>query len=385
MASLADSDSVIRENASNQKVISFAIVSYDIRRDLHDPLRFFEVLEPLHLYHKTSYLDMAPSERQGAHMFGSPLDLLRQLQRARPQIVQGAEPFVRRLIPYDWAVLAYARRMRIPYVVPSLDNLPVAGKYGAAWAALVRASTGPYVRGANLTLAVNEGAERNLVWAGARPERTARMMYGTWGVDTSEFTPVGPSREPGGGSKTILFVGRVERAKGIFDLVEAMPLVLREAKARVVVVGDGPDKDEMRVAAQAAGVGPSVEFVGSVMNRDVPSYLRSATVLAAPSRTTRKWAEQVGMSAIQALACGVPVVSTFSGSIPEFIDDGVTGLLVPEGDVPALAAALVRLLTDDETRARLSGSARAEALSRFDARTNVKAVERRILASCGFV
>ncbi|HET7467784.1 MAG TPA: glycosyltransferase family 4 protein [Candidatus Dormibacteraeota bacterium] len=365
-------------------MVSFAIVSYDIRRDLHDPLRFFEVLKPLHLYHKSSYLDMAPSERQDADSFRSPLDLLRRLRRARPQIIQGAEPFVRRLIPYDWAVLAYAKRTRTPYVVPSLDNLPVAGKYGAAWASLVRASAGPYVRGANLAVAVNEGAERNLLWAGARREKTARMMYGTWGVDTTEFTPEGPRRKVGGADKSIVFLGRLERAKGVFDLVNAMPLVLRHARAGLTVIGDGPDKEELRAAAQAAGVGSSTEFVGAVMNRDVPSYLRAATVLAAPSKTTRKWAEQVGMGAIQALACGVPVVSTFSGSIPEFVDDGVTGLLVREGDVPGLASALVRLLTDDETHARLSRSARAEALRRFDARANVRAVEQRILSSCGF-
>ncbi len=120
------------------------------------------------------------------------------------------------------------------------------------------------------------------------------------------------------------------------------------------------------------------------MNKDVPRLLRPATVLAAPSRTTQKWAEQVGMSAIQALACGVPVVTTPSGSIAEFIDDGVTGLLVPEGDPPALAAALIRFLTDEKLRLEFAARARAEAVRRFDARTNIRTIEKRILEACGF-
>jgi L-malate glycosyltransferase len=131
-------------------------------------------------------------------------------------------------------------------------------------------------------------------------------------------------------------------------------------------------------------VSDHVHLIGAVMNRDVPRYLRAATVLAAPSRTTQRWAEQVGMSAIQALACGVPVVSTPSGSIAEFIDDSVTGTLVPEGNADALAAALLQLLTNADLRQKFAQQARQQAVKRFDARTNIRAVERKILEACGF-
>ena len=90
------------------------------------------------------------------------------------------------------------------------------------------------------------------------------------------------------------------------------------------------------------------------------------------------------MSAVQALACGVPVVSTTSGSIAEFIDDGVTGLLVPEGDPARLASAIVRLLTDESALTDFRRRARIEAVRRFDARTNIRVAERRILEACGF-
>jgi glycosyltransferase involved in cell wall biosynthesis len=150
-----------------------------------------------------------------------------------------------------------------------------------------------------------------------------------------------------------------------------------------VFIGDGPDAENLRTSAREAGVAGHVHLIGAVMNRDVPRYLRAAAVLAAPSRTTRRWAEQVGMSAIQAMACGVPVVSTPSGSIAEFVDDGVTGWLVPEGDPTALAGALARVLINVQMRRQFADQARGQALQRFDARTNIRAVERRILQACG--
>ena len=327
---------------------------------------------------------MGAAELEGTHRFHNPADLFVKLRRVQPQIVQGGEPFVRRLVPNAWAVLAYSRSSGRPLVVPSLENLPIAGKYGKAQAAAMRAAIRPYVRRASLAIGANAGAEDNLRWAGARPERLARMMYGTWGVDTHEFSPDGPRAEIPGGGPAIVFLGRMERAKGIFDLVAAMPTVLSEVDARLVLIGDGADLDALKQEVQASGLTNRVHFTGAIKNNQVAGYLRAAHVLAAPSRTTPRWAEQVGMSAIQAMACAVPVVSTQSGSIAEFIDDGVTGLLVPEGDPPALAAALSRLLTDESTRRQFAERARAQTVRRFDARTNIRQIERKVLEACGF-
>ena len=365
-------------------MIKYAIVSHDVRRDLQDPLRFFQSLKPIHFYQRSSYGDMSRQDDEGMIPYSSPIDLLQKLQRESPQIVQGGEPFVRRLIPYAWAVLRYSRGGRLPLVVPSLDNIPVSTKYGRAWAALVRASIRPYLRSASLAIAVNKGAEDNLLWGGARPERIVRMMYGTWGVDTEEFAPDGPKTALPGDARAIVFLGRVERAKGIFTLVAALPSVLAKVDTDLVVVGDGPDREAMKLAAQQAGVADHVHLLGRIKNREVASVLRSASLLVAPSLTTRRWAEQVGMSAIQAMACGIPVVSTHSGSIPEFVDDGISGLLVPEGDPDALGAAITRLMTNEAERLAFSHRARLAAQKRFDARTNIRAVEAAILAACGY-
>lgn len=364
--------------------MTYAIVSYDIRRDLHDPLRFFEVLQPIHFFRRTSYRDMTPSEQERTIEYHNPFDLLQKLRHAMPQIVQGGEPFVPRLIPYAWAELSYTRFARRPLVVPSLDNLPIASQYGGPMAAAIRAASRPYVRSASLAIAVNAGAESNLRWGGARPERLVRMMYGTWGVDTSEFTPDGPRAQLPGAGHPIVFLGRLDRSKGVFDLVAAMPRVLERIAADLVFIGDGPDAENLKRAARDAGVIDRVHFLGAIQNKDVPSHLRAATVLVAPSRTTRRWAEQVGMSAIQALACGVPVVTTRSGSITEFIEDGVTGLVVPEGMPDALADAIAHFLANNAMRREFAMRAREEAMRRFDARTNMRAAEDRILTECGY-
>jgi glycosyltransferase involved in cell wall biosynthesis len=365
-------------------LVTYAIVSYDIRRDLHDPLRFFEVLQPVHFFHRASYGDMTSDEQARTIQFRNPADLLSKLRQAAPQIVQGGEPFVPKLIPNALAVLAYTRSAKRPLVVPSLDNLPIASQYGKPMAAVIRQAARPYVSSAALAIAVNAGAEDNLRWAGANPDRLARMMYGTWGVDTSEFTPDGRRAERPGAARSIMFLGRIERAKGIFDLIEAMPAVLAKVAIDLVLVGDGPDAQELKHAARQAGIASHVHLMGAVKNKDVPDLLRTASVLVAPSRTTRRWAEQVGMSAIQAMACGVPVVSTRSGSISEFIDEGATGLLVPEDDPPALARALIQLLTNEDVRTQLARRAVVEAARRFDARKNIRAVEDRILVACGY-
>src|SRR5258708_19681402 len=199
------------------------------------------------------------------------------------------------------------------------------------------------------------------------------MMYGTGGVDTSEFTPDGPRANLPGTGHRIVYLGRLVRYKGVFDLVAAMPRVLERVSADLVFIGDGPEAGDLKRAAQDAGGGDGVHYLGVVENKDVPKYLRAAAVLAAPSRTTRRWAEQVGMSAMQALACGVPVVTNSSGSIPEFIEHDVTGLVVEEGKPEALADAMTRLLTNDLMRGEFARRAREAALRRSTPRPNIPA------------
>lgn len=123
-------------------------------------------------------------------------------------------------------------------------------------------------------------------------------------------------------------------------------------------------------------------LVGAVKNRDLPPYFRAASVFVSPSITTRRWEEQVGMTNIQAMACGVPVVSTRSGAIPEYVPDGVAGILVPERQPQALAEAVVRLLCDEDLRRRMGDAGRRYAMAHYHAGDNVRRAEELILACC---
>jgi glycosyltransferase involved in cell wall biosynthesis len=114
------------------------------------------------------------------------------------------------------------------------------------------------------------------------------------------------------------------------------------------VVGDGPLRE---LLPQAVGFVPAERVRG---------FYDRAAVVVAPSRR-----EGYGMAAREAMAHGRPVVATAVGGLPDAVEDGVTGLLVPPGDVPALRAALERLLGDAELRSRLGAAARTAAVERF--------------------
>ncbi|MBI3241682.1 MAG: glycosyltransferase family 4 protein [Chloroflexi bacterium] len=139
----------------------------------------------------------------------------------------------------------------------------------------------------------------------------------------------------GKGKFTVGFVGRLVREKGIRVLNEAV----RGLDARLLAVGKGPES-------------VNGEVTGGVRPEQVNDYLRQMDVLVLPSLTTPKWKEQFGRVLIEAMACGLPVIGSNSGAIPETIGD--TGLIVPEGDVAALRAAIVRLKDDAKLRAELS-------------------------------
>ncbi len=107
----------------------YAIVSTDIRRDLVKPLRHFTRLRIAHLYRRVSYGDLAADEfDDNLSAYTSPLDLLRRLWRVKPDVVQGVEPFSTRLLPYLYSVWTASRLQRVPLIVVTLENRPLADR-----------------------------------------------------------------------------------------------------------------------------------------------------------------------------------------------------------------------------------------------------------------
>lgn len=167
-----------------------------------------------------------------------------------------------------------------------------------------------------------------------------------FGVDPEEFSPRGPL----GGPFTVGFLNRMIPGKAPLAAVQAMSLLPPDVRLRMV--GDGPLRARVLAEVDRLSLAARVSVEPRVPSGSVPGILRSLHALILPSVTTRRWKEQFGRVVIEAMASGVPVVGTDSGEIPNVVGDG--GLIVPEGDVPALAAA-VRLLYEDSELARCLG------------------------------
>ena len=190
---------------------------------------------------------------------------------------------------------------------------------------------GPIVRRAQLVIGPSRAMADELADLGARDVRVIPS-----GVDIPP--KVGLPAEP----PHVLFVGRLSREKGIEEFAGATEGLTR------VVVGDGP----LRTLVPDA--------IGFVPPGELGPYYERASVVVCPSRR-----EGYGVVAREAMARGRPVVASAVGGLLDAVEDGVTGLLVPPGDVPALRSALVRVLGDPELRRKLGGAARRRARVRF--------------------
>jgi glycosyltransferase involved in cell wall biosynthesis len=190
--------------------------------------------------------------------------------------------------------------------------------------------------------------------------------------------PADPSPRPPSGDPYILFVGRFVEKKGVADLLAAMQILAAGGAAtRLVLIGDGPLAAQLRRQAQGL---PRVEFLGWQSPVDVRRRMRGAATVCVPSVTAASGdAEGLPNVAIEAMAEATPVVATRHAGIAEAVEHGRTGLLVPEGDPPALAVALATIIAQPDLRQRLGAAARAAAIERFDAIRQSRQLEAAML------
>lgn len=197
------------------------------------------------------------------------------------------------------------------------------------------------------------------------------------GVDVARFRPAHRD-DRGQTGPHILSVGRLAAKKGLHHLIDALAeLSARFPDARLTIVGDGPIRDELAAQAERLGLSGRVTFLGMIPNADLPGLFARADLFAVPSIIDQTGdREGLPVSILEAAASGVPVVASDVGGISDFVEDGVTGLLVPPGDPSALAGAMARLLGDRDlsrdiatrARTRVEGGFTWDSVSaRFDA------------------
>ncbi len=205
--------------------------------------------------------------------------------------------------------------------------------------------------------------ERTELLAMGVPEARIRVVPS--GVDVDRFTPDGPAAPRSPHRARILAVGRLVPRKGFDDLIRALPLL---PNAEAVIVGGPPaerlDADpearRLRQVAAECGVADRVVLVGAVPQERMPDFYRSADVLACTP-----WYEPFGLTPLEAMSCGVPVVACATGGLTDTVVDGVTGALVPAGDRGALVDALDKLLSDPALRARYGAAGRMRACTGY--------------------
>jgi len=166
--------------------------------------------------------------------------------------------------------------------------------------------------------------------------------------------------------KKILFVGRLIKRKGVDDLLQAFKLVLeRVPEARLIIVGDGPERTALHHLANALGIHHNVEFTGTLTGKRLYTKYQECEVFAMPSKKIDEDVEGFGIVFIEAGFFKKPSVGTWSGGIPEAVLDKQTGILVPEGDVIALKNAIELLLTNRDLAKELGINAYNRVISEF--------------------
>jgi glycosyltransferase involved in cell wall biosynthesis len=147
-------------------------------------------------------------------------------------------------------------------------------------------------------------------------------------------------------------VGRLHDLKGIDLMIEAVPLIKAQVpRLQVVLIGVGPEEDALKQLARYRAASDVVRFAG--YRRDARRFMSALDLIALPSRD-----EANPLALLEAMACGKPVVGARVGGVPEVVVDGVTGLLAPPENVPALAEAVVRLLNDPDMRQAMGEAGR---------------------------
>jgi glycosyltransferase involved in cell wall biosynthesis len=196
------------------------------------------------------------------------------------------------------------------------------------------------------------------------PEHWSKLVVVHCGVEPAAYAGDGAAlhRNP----VEILTVGRLEAMKGFPLLIDAFAQLVRAGiDVRLTVVGDGPDAERLRGQVSRHGIADRVTLTGALDAEAVTQRLSTADIFCLPS-----FAEGVPVVLMEAMAAGVPVVSTRVMGIPELVEDETSGLLVAPGRVSPLVAALRRLAEDPATRRAMGRAGRAAIAAGFDVDTS---------------
>ena len=267
------------------------------------------------------------------------------------------------LLPQGWTAVQATRGW--PPVVSTVHGSDVFGLSNPVLARFKRAA----LKG-SAAVTVNSTATREAVEALGVPLRDLRLI--PMGADVTAMPDPAlvagwRERHHRGHGPLVVFVGRLIDWKGVDDLLAAAALVVADRPGLgVVIAGSGPLRESLEQRGAELGLADRVHFAGWLPRDEVTALQAAADIVSVPSRTGADGSREAqGLSVVEAMALGRPVVASRVGGIPDAITDEVNGLLVPQQNPTALAKAIIRLADDGELAARLGAAAARTAFERY--------------------
>jgi colanic acid/amylovoran biosynthesis glycosyltransferase len=226
----------------------------------------------------------------------------------------------------------------------------------------------------DIFMPVSDYWRHRLIAHGCDPDR---IIVHRMGIDPARF-PFSSNRLAPGDPITVLTVGRLIEKKGIeFGLRAVARLAAHGIPLRYNIVGGGPLRSELEMLVMTLGIADRVSFHGACTHDDVVRHMQQSDVLLAPSVTDEQGEQEgIPVTIMEAMATGIPVVSSFHSGISELVEDGVSGLLLPERDVNGIATAMAMLITKPEQARTLALAARGRVMADY----NIETLNRQLAA-----
>jgi glycosyltransferase involved in cell wall biosynthesis len=272
------------------------------------------------------------------------------IKNLKPDIIEiNAEP--RSLLSLQTILLRNIFSPRTKVSFYSLENI-VNNTY--LWFRIIKKIVFKYAQGANV-------CNRETVEVLRREGFKGKIDVIPLAIDTERFCPKDSSllrKKLGLTGLTIGYLGRISRSKGIITLLNAFKNITLQ-NINLLVVGDGPDSHLLDKYRTMRGT----VFVRGLRPQDVADYLNCMDILVCPSVTVRRWKEQFGRAIVEAMACGLAVIGSDSGAIPEILGDA--GLIFNERDVTGLTRKLITLIENETLRRELGKKARERVIANY--------------------
>jgi starch synthase len=273
---------------------------------------------------------------------------------------------------FTYQIARAKKRLGCKFVVIHYDNIPFARDHKP----IARATKYEVYDKADAFFAMSTRARESLTLEGVDPRKI--FIIGN-AVDTEKFRPrpdeTAALRQRFGvkpDDLVILFLGRLHESKGIYELMYAAAKLLSDPdidtqRLRILVAGRGKRRRALELLVRRLGIQGHIWFIGGIPHAQVHLLHAAVDIFALPSIATRYWQEQFGIVLAESMACGKPIVTTLSGSIPDVVADAA--LLVQPNDHYALYTGLKSLVVDPRLRDEIGARARERALAEYSMST----------------